>query len=70
MSNEQAELVRLRKELDDLKREFHDYKTLRQHEELKRLRTALVAAGGIILALGAFLWWEILWPTIKAVRTK
>lgn len=58
----------LEKELEELKAEFHAYKAERREEENKRLRTALIAAGGVILAMGGFVWWEIIWPVIKAGR--
>lgn len=58
----------LERELEKLKEEFHAYRQKRQEEESKRLRTALIAAGGIILAMGGFLWSELIWPVIKAGR--
>lgn len=56
----------LEKELDDLKKEFRNYVKTKQKEESQRLRTALMAAGGVILALGTFIWAEVIWPVIKA----
>jgi len=73
--NLEAELERLRKELseeraqrENLQREWVADKELRQANEAKRLRTALIGAGGIILALGGFVWAEIIWPVINAGR--
>ena len=56
----------LEKELDELKSEFRGYVQKKNEEEKKKLHTALLAAGGIILALGSFIWWEIIWPVVKA----
>lgn len=58
----------LENELEDLRNEFHAYVNKKQVEESQRLRTALMAAGGIILALGTFIWAEIVWPVIKLGR--
>lgn len=59
----------LEQELDELKREFRGYVERKQQDEAQRLRTALVAAGGVILALGGFIWWEIVWPAINASKS-
>lgn len=58
----------LENELEDLRNEFHAYVNKKKEEESQRLRTALMAAGGIILALGSFIWVEIIWPVIKMGR--
>jgi len=58
----------LEKELEDLRNEFHSYVKTKEKEESQRLRTALMAAGGVILALGSFIWIEIIWPVIKTGR--
>ena len=55
----------LENELDTLRQEFHSYVNRKRMEESQRLRTALMAAGGIIIALGSFVWMEIIWPVIK-----
>lgn len=51
-----------------LEQEFHDYVRGEREKENKRLRTGLIAAGGVILALGSFVWWEILWPAVESTR--
>lgn len=66
--NEEQKIENLEKELEDLRNEFHSYVDQKRKEESQRLRTALMAAGGIILALGSFIWIEIIWPVIKAGR--
>lgn len=58
----------LENELEDLRNEFRAYVSKKQAEESQRLRTALMAAGGVILALGSFIWVEIIWPVIKLGR--
>jgi len=67
MGDEQK-IKELEKELEKLKDEFHSYVSQKRKEEAHRLRTALMAAGGVILALGSFIWLEIIWPVIKAGR--
>ena len=73
--NLEAEIERLRKDLTEerlqrekMEKEWLTDKELRQMNEAKRLRTALIGAGGIILALGGFVWAEIIWPVINAGR--
>jgi hypothetical protein len=62
----QRELNReLEVDLNKLREDFEGYLRLKQKEESQRLRTALIAAGGVIIALGGFVWWEIIWPVIK-----
>ena len=63
MDDKRAE--ELDEELDELRKEFRNYVQRKQQEEAQKLKTALVAAGGIILALGSFIWWEIVWPVIN-----
>ena len=58
----------LEEELNELRKEFHEYVRRKQREEAQRLKTALMSAGGIILALGSFIWWEIVWPVINGGR--
>lgn len=52
----------------DLAKEFEEYVDEKRKEESQRLKTALMAAGGVILALGTFIWADIIWPVIKAGR--
>ena len=73
----EQELERLRRDLETeklqrekLEREWMADKEQRQQNEAKRLRTALIAAGGIILALGGFVWSEIVWPVINSGRSQ
>lgn len=66
--NEEQRIKELEDELTELRNEFHSYVDQKRKEESQRLRTALMAAGGIILALGSFIWVEIIWPVIKAGR--
>ena len=65
---EEQRIKELEQELVELRNEFHNYVDQKRKEESQRLRTALLAAGGIILALGSFIWVEIIWPVIKAGR--
>lgn len=65
---EEEKIKVLENELDTLRNEFHSYVESKRKEEAQRLRTALMAAGGIILALGSFIWVEIIWPVIKMGR--
>lgn len=65
---DERRIQELEKEVDDLKNAFQGYVDRRQQEEAQRLRTALVAAGGVILALGGFIWWEIVWPAINGIK--
>lgn len=58
----------LEQELEDLKKEFRNYVKAKQKEESQRLRTALMAAGAVIMALGSFIWMEVIWPVIKMGR--
>lgn len=65
---EEQRIKELEAEIIDLRKEFHDYVDQKRKEESQRLRTALMAAGGIILALFSFIWVEIIWPVIKVGR--
>lgn len=58
----------LEKQLDILSREFREYKQKQVEEESRRLKTALLWAGAIIIGLGGFMWSEIIWPVLKAGR--
>lgn len=60
----------LEEELDELRNEFRGYVEKKREEESKRLKTALTIAGSIILALGSFIWSEVIWPIIKGVGMK
>lgn len=64
--NEDEKIRILENEIEVLRAEFHNYVDQKRKEESQRLRTALMMAGGIILALGSFIWVEIIWPVIKA----
>lgn len=58
----------LENELEQLRREFQTYRQQKAEEESRRLRTALIWAGGIILALAGFMWSEIIWPALKIAK--
>lgn len=70
MNPELERIRRLEEELTSMKVAFDAYKMERQKEESKRLRTALIAAGGVIMALGSFVWMEIVWPVIQMGRIR
>ncbi len=55
-----------RKKAEDVAAELDQWRNEQQTEERKRLRTALLAAGAVIMTLGGFVWAEIIWPVIKA----
>ena len=65
---EEQRIKELEAEIVDLRNEFHSYVEQKRKEESQRLKTALMAAGGVILALGSFIWVEIVWPVIKLGR--
>jgi hypothetical protein len=67
LANEKQHQEVLEKELEALKQQFHNYVLEQQKTESRRLRTALIWAGGVILALSGFMFSEIIWPAIKAV---
>lgn len=52
-------------ELNVLNDKFDTYISQKQQEEAQRLRSALIWAGGLIIALGGFMWSEVIWPLIK-----
>lgn len=64
--NDEEKIKILENQIEDLKTEFHNYVAEKRKEEGQRLRTALMMAGGVILALGSFIWAEVIWPVIKA----
>lgn len=64
--NDDQKIQILENQIEELKSEFHNYVDQKRKEESQRLRTALMMAGGVILALGSFIWAEIVWPVIKA----
>lgn len=53
----------------ELEQRFDAYVEARRKEEVKRLRTALIIAAGVVSALATFVWSEILWPAVQAVRS-
>jgi hypothetical protein len=59
----------LENQLEELRSEFHGYVDQKREEESKRLRAALMVAGGVIMALMSFVWVEIIWPVIKAGKS-
>lgn len=54
----------LEEELDLLRKEFRTYVEEKRKEESQRLRTALLVSGGVISALGSFIWIEMILPII------
>ena len=68
MTGEEKRIEQLEKDIDSLKGDFKKYVEKKQIEESQKLRTALLLAGGIILALGSFIWLEVIWPVIKVGR--
>lgn len=65
---EDRHFIELKLKHEALENKFEEYVNKKNEEETRRLRTALLAAGGVILALGGFLWWEVIWPVIKVGR--
>lgn len=68
LSRQEAHSEELEGELKLLRKEFEEYRREKQEEESRRLRTALIAAGGIILSLAGFVWYDLIWPVLKAAR--
>lgn len=60
----------LEKKLLDLQTEFNSYVKKREEEEAKKLRMALLWAGALIIALGSFIWTELIWPILKSGGSK
>lgn len=60
----------LETDLKQLRADFDQYRRDKQEEESQRLKTALIAAGGVIIALAGFVWYEIIWPVIQAGRSQ
>jgi len=58
----------LKRDHEDLTRKFEEFVDEQRLEDSRKLRTALIAAGAVILALGGFVWAEIIWPVIKLGR--
>lgn len=56
----------LETELAELRAEFHSYMKTKQEEEAKKLRTALLWTGAIIIAMSTFIFNEIIWPILKS----
>jgi hypothetical protein len=63
-----AELESLKTRHAALEKKFDEYISERQKEETRRLRTALLVAGGVVSALLTFIWAEIIWPVINGTR--
>lgn len=68
LTQEKATSVETKKHLEELEERFDKYVTHQKELENRRLRTALIWAGGVILALGSFIFSEVIWPVIKAGR--
>jgi hypothetical protein len=58
----------LENNVTDLEKKFNDYILDKEKEESKKLRTALIWAGGMILILGSFIFSEFILPLIKVGR--
>ena len=56
--------------LQVLEDRFEKYVSEQKELENKRMRTALIWSGGLILALGSFIFSEVIWPVIKAGMNK
>lgn len=63
-----ADPVALEARMTALEAKFDQYLKERQQEETKRLRAALLFAGGVVTVLASFIWVEIIWPAVEAVR--
>ncbi len=66
LQDEKRTSERLQKHLETLESRFDEYVTEQKEMEARRLRTALIWSGGVILALGSFIFSEVIWPVIKA----
>ena len=66
----QRKVESLSKEFHTLETEFDQYKKKKEEEESRRLRMALLWAGGAIIALAGFIWTEIIWPVLKIGASK
>ena len=60
---------KLENHLQELENKFDRYVMEQKESESKRLRTALIWSGGLILALGSFIFSEVIWPVIKAGKS-
>lgn len=63
---DERRVVELEKELATLRQEFNNYVKEKEKEESRKIRTALLWAGAVIIALASFIWSEIMWPIIKS----
>ena len=61
---------KMEKHLETLEDRFDKYVSEQKELESKRMRTALIWSGGLILALGSFIFSEVIWPVIKAGMNK
>jgi hypothetical protein len=68
LAQEKQTSIEVKKHLEELEERFDKYVTHQKELENRRLRTALIWAGGVILALGSFIFSEVIWPVIKAGR--
>lgn len=62
--------VKLELHVQQLEDRFEKYISEQKELENKKMRTALIWAGGVILALGSFIFSEVIWPVIKAGLNK
>jgi len=58
--------TKLENHLQELEGRFDRYVSEQKELEARRLRTALIWSGGVILSLGSFIFSEVIWPVIKA----
>lgn len=70
MISEEEKVRNLEEDFEELKNEFHAYVKQKNEEEAKRMKTALMVAGGVILTLATFIWTEILYPGLKMTILK
>lgn len=75
LENEQRQTQDLERQTQHLERQigsleikFDAYVTEQKNLENKRLRAALIWSGGFILALGSFMFKEVIWPMITVGR--
>lgn len=61
-------VMNLEAEVEALRRDFADYKDRQASEESRRLRSAMMLLGGVVLAVFGFMWAEVVWPAIKMMK--
>lgn len=69
LESERKAVNKMENKIQELENRFEKYVSDQKELENRRMRTALLWAGSVILILGSFIFNEIIWPVIRAGKS-